>query len=158
MKTYITINTQRWDAKLYSLKEWNDEHLALLYGEISQSPLIRIQSECVMWDVFGTNHCSCKDELHASLDEISQKWGIVFYLRQEWMWVGLEKKIQWLILEEREWIDEYEAYKRLWLKDCRSYWVVTAFLKEHWITDVVMKTGNSEKITQLESAWINVSA
>ena len=158
MEGWIHMNTARGEALLYSLKEWNNEHLALLFGEVKDWVLIRIQSECVMWDVFGTNHCSCKEELHDALDEISRQWWIVFYLRQEWMWVGLQKKIRALLIEEREWCDEYEAYERLGYKDERRYWVVAEFLKEYWITHVKMRTRNSEKLKQLIDTWIEVNA
>lgn len=157
MNPWFNIHTARGNAKLYSLKEENDEHLALVYGEMHNNILIRIQSECVMGDVFWTNHCSCREELHSSLVEISKAGGIIFYLRQEGKGVGLKKKIQTLLLEEKEWIDEFQVYEKLWLKDERSYGVVATFLNDNGIDTIQMRSNNNGKVSQLREAWISVT-
>ena len=157
-RLHTLISTRRWDASLVSLKTNGLEHLVLIFNEknLCASPLVRIQSECVMWDVFWTDHCSCCAELHASIQRISKEWWMLFYMRQEWWWVWLEKKVIAMNVEHNEQVDEWEAYERLGFSDMREYTAVVDFLAELWISSVRMMTNNKEKIKWLEEWGVQV--
>ena len=70
------------------------EHVALVMGTVGDTPLVRVHSECLTGDVFGSVRCDCQDQLHAALTSISEAGcGVVVYLRQEGRGIGLTNKI-----------------------------------------------------------------
>ena len=126
-------------------------HLALSMNLASQkTPLVRVHSECMSGDVFGSVKCDCGDQLQDAMDRISQiGCGLVLYLRQEGRGIGIEKKIQAYALQEAG-LDTVDANLALGLPvDARSYDPAIAYLRYAGIRRCLLLTNNPEKVAAL---------
>ncbi len=134
------------------------EHLAVRMGDLEGPPaLVRVHSECLTGDVFGSVRCDCGEQLHAALRYISQEGrGLLLYLRQEGRGIGLNNKIRAYALQDQG-MDTVEANLHLGFPaDGRSYAHAAAMLKDLGVHAVRLATNNPEKVKALESAGINV--
>ena len=135
------------------------EHLALVLGDVNgnQEVMVRLHSECVTGDVFGSLRCDCGHQLKASLVKISECGrGVLLYLRQEGRGVGLLNKIRAYDLQAQG-LDTFAANEALGLPaDAREYESAAAVLKKLGVTHVVLLTNNPEKITALRQCGIKV--
>ena len=134
------------------------EHFALVkppvYG--NRVPLVRIHSECITGDVFGSCKCDCGKQLEASLSLISSEGGVLIYLRQEGRGIGLANKLKAYALQEQG-LDTVEANLQLGLPaDDRDYAVAYQILKHFGIESIRMLTNNPLKITALESLGMSI--
>ncbi|MET3575195.1 bifunctional 3,4-dihydroxy-2-butanone-4-phosphate synthase/GTP cyclohydrolase II [Bhargavaea ullalensis] len=136
------------------------EHVALVCGNIaSGGPVpVRIHSECMTGDVFGSRRCDCGPQLHAALRQIQLEGrGILVYMRQEGRGIGLINKLKAYSLQEGG-LDTVEANERLGFPDdMRSYAPAAAMLQDLGAEDIVLMTNNPRKIEGLESSGIRVS-
>ena len=136
------------------------EHSLLYAGDLSsvKSPLIRIHSECLTGDAFGSLKCDCGPQLKLSMQKIQEEGvGAVVYLRQEGRDIGLHSKIQAYALQD-EGYDTLDANLALGLPaDARDYKIAAEMLKEFGIDKVRMMTNNPLKIKGLEDNGISVS-
>lgn len=135
------------------------EHFVLvkppLYG--NQVPLVRIHSECITGDVFGSCRCDCGKQLDASLALIAAEGGVLIYLRQEGRGIGLANKLKAYALQE-EGLDTVDANLKLGLPaDGRSYAIAYQILKYLGIPAVRLLTNNPEKVKALEALGIQVA-
>lgn len=120
-------------------------------------PLVRIHSECITGDVFGSCKCDCGAQLEASLTEIAEQGGILIYLRQEGRGIGLANKLKAYALQEQGY-DTVDANIQLGLPvDNRDYAVAFQILKYYDITHIRLLTNNPQKISALEDFGIVVS-
>ncbi len=135
------------------------EHIALGLGQwkTAKSPLVRIHSECLTGDVFGSGKCDCGEQLKESINEISKVGGIVLYLRQEGRGIGLYNKLDAYALQAQGY-DTFEANRRLGLKDdLRDYTVAAQMLRALGVSSVKLLSNNPDKIAQLRALGISVT-
>jgi len=134
------------------------EHLAIRMGDLEGPPvLVRIHSECLTGDVFGSVRCDCGEQLQAALRYISQEGrGLLLYLRQEGRGIGLNNKIRAYALQDQG-MDTVEANLHLGFPaDGRTYSEAAAILKDQGVHSVRLATNNPEKVKALEACGIHV--
>ena len=138
-----------------------EEHLALVKGEVSgmRNVAVRIHSECLTGDVFGSRRCDCRAQLESSLSLIgSEGLGAVLYLRQEGRGIGLFNKIKAYRLQE-DGLDTVEANLRLGFEnDHRRYADAATLIRLLGIGSVRLITNNLEKISGLRREGIEITA
>jgi GTP cyclohydrolase II len=135
-----------------------NEHIALGLGDwkANPTPLVRIHSECLTGDVFGSGKCDCGEQLKESVHCIHNAGGVVLYLRQEGRGIGLYNKLDAYALQAQGY-DTYEANRRLGLKDdLRNYEVAAQMLKALGISRLKLLSNNPDKVAQLKAAGIQV--
>lgn len=133
------------------------EHFALIKHPLSDKPLVRIHSECITGDVFGSCKCDCGAQLQQSLALIAQEGGALIYLRQEGRGIGLANKLKAYALQDQG-HDTVEANLLLGLPgDGRDYAVAYQILNYFDIHDVRLLTHNPQKISGLRQYGIIVS-
>ena len=133
--------------------------VALVLGDIhSQPPLVRIHSQCLTGDVFGSLRCDCRQQLELALAMISAEGaGVLVYEEQEGRGIGLMAKLQAYELQDKG-LDTVEANVRLgFAVDCRRYLLPVEVLKRLGLTRVRLLSNNPDKVAALENAGIEVA-
>ena len=143
----------------YSDQIENKEYLAIIKGNVrgKENVTVRLHSECLTGDVFGSKRCDCQDQLHKSLHEIENKGeGLVIYLRQEGRGIGILNKLKAYKLQDQGY-DTVEANHKLGFKDdLRDYAVAAQIIKDLNIKSISLMTNNPSKIKGLETYGIKV--
>ena len=143
----------------YSDQIENKEYLAIIKGDVrgKENVTVRLHSECLTGDVFGSKRCDCQDQLHKSLHEIENKGeGLVIYLRQEGRGIGILNKLKAYKLQDQGY-DTVEANHKLGFKDdLRDYAVAAQIIKDLNIKSISLMTNNPSKIKGLETYGIKV--
>src|ERR1035441_4953198 len=133
--------------------------VALVMGDIhSAPPLVRIHSQCLTCDVFGSLRCDCRLQLELALGKIGEAGaGILLYEQQEGRGIGLMAKLKAYELQDQG-MDTVEANVELgFAADCREYELPAEVLKLLGVTSVRLMTNNPQKVAALEAAGIQVT-
>ena len=133
------------------------EHFALQFGRpAGDAPFVRLHSECITGDVFGSTRCDCGPQLREAMRRLHDEGGYLLYLRQEGRGIGLFAKLDAYRLQEQG-LDTYEANRRLGFRDdLRDYEVAADILRALEIDRITLLSNNPEKRRQLESGGIAV--
>ncbi len=132
--------------------------VALVMGDIhSQPPLVRIHSQCLTGDVFGSQRCDCRQQLELALQMISEAGsGVLIYEEQEGRGIGLMAKLQAYELQDKG-LDTVEANEKLGLKaDYRQYTLPVEIMKALGLKRLRLLSNNPEKVKAVEDAGIEV--
>ena len=135
------------------------EYIALIKGNVEQKEnvSVRLHSECLTGDVFGSKRCDCREQLHRALKELEEKGeGVLIYLRQEGRGIGIINKLKAYSLQDQG-FDTVEANHKLGFEDdLRDYAVAAQIIKDLGIKSVSLKTNNPKKIEGLLKYGVNV--
>ncbi|MFB7906344.1 GTP cyclohydrolase II [Kitasatospora sp. NPDC056076] len=134
------------------------EHLALALGTVPAggTPLVRLHSECLTGDVFGSDRCDCGPQLRESVERISEAGGYLLYLRQEGRGIGLYNKLDAYALQDSG-LDTYDANTALGLpEDGRDYTAAAQMLTALGVDGVDLLSNNPDKAAQLAGLGITV--
>lgn len=135
-----------------------EPQVALIHGDLTSGPiLVRLHSECLTGDAFGSLRCDCGEQLRRSLWEIARNGsGVLLYLRQEGRGIGLAAKLQAYALQEQG-LDTYDANVHLgYPPDARDYSVAASILRDLGIRSLRLLTNNPDKAAALRAHGLDV--
>lgn len=151
--------TRHGHFRIFGFQHAEDSAVALVMGDPArrEAPLVRIHSQCLTGDVFGSLRCDCRDQLELSLQKISvEHCGIVIYEQKEGRGIGLMSKLQAYELQDRG-VDTVEANQSLgFAADLRDYALPGAILRHFGVAAVRLLSNNPAKVRALEAAGIEV--
>jgi 3,4-dihydroxy 2-butanone 4-phosphate synthase/GTP cyclohydrolase II len=137
-----------------------DEHAALVMGDITTSEpvLVRVHSQCVTGDVFGSMRCDCGEQVDLALSQIAQEGrGVLLYMRQEGRGIGFHNKIRAYSLQETQGLDTVQANEALgFAADRRDYGIGMQILLDLGLTKVRLLTNNPQKRAGIEGFGLEV--
>ncbi|HCA40355.1 MAG TPA: bifunctional 3,4-dihydroxy-2-butanone-4-phosphate synthase/GTP cyclohydrolase II [Aminobacterium sp.] len=135
-------------------------HIALVKGEVSgqENVLVRVHSECLTGDVFGSLRCDCGPQLHAAMAQIEEEGrGVVLYMRQEGRGIGIVNKLKAYQLQEKG-LDTVEANVALgYAPDLRDYGVGAQILMDLGLSSIRLMTNNPKKVVGLEGYGLKIT-
>ncbi|MGW4927920.1 GTP cyclohydrolase II [Agromyces sp. NPDC004153] len=154
------------DHGVFTVRAYRDrstgaDHVAIIAGDPATDPagaVVRVHSECLTGEAFGSLKCECGPQLDTALSEIQERGGVVIYLRgHEGRGIGLINKLRAYRLQE-DGLDTLDANLALGLPiDARDYGAATAILADLGVDTVRLLTNNPEKVRQLEAHGIRVA-
>ena len=147
------------DAELVTFHGLADdrEHVAVVLGEPGPAPLVRLHSECLTGDVFGSARCDCGPQLREAVERIAEHGGVLLYLRQEGRGIGLYNKLDAYALQDQG-LDTYEANAALGLpEDARDYTAAGQMLRALGIETLDLLSNNPDKAAQLRTLGLKVA-
>ncbi|MEU5593964.1 GTP cyclohydrolase II [Streptomyces sp. NPDC020298] len=148
------------DAELVTFHGLTDgqEHVAVVLGRPAPGtvPLVRLHSECLTGDVFGSARCDCGPQLREAVERIADRGGVLLYLRQEGRGIGLYNKLDAYALQDQG-LDTYEANAALGLpEDARDYTSAGQMLRALGIEELDLLSNNPDKADQLRGLGLAV--
>jgi len=149
-----TLPTKYGTFNIQAFKEGDKEHLAIYTNDLSDTPIIRVHSECLTGDALGSVKCDCGEQLHFAMKLIAREGGMIIYHRQEGRNIGLLNKVNAYALQDKGY-NTIEANHQLGFSaDERTYEIVEYILEHFGIKQLKLLTNNPRKIESLTGVEI----
>ncbi len=159
-ETQLHTETGVWKLIVYRDSLTDSEHTALIKGKINPMlpVLVRVHSECLTGDTFGSMHCDCGSQLNAAMKTIEKEGsGVVLYMRQEGRGIGLANKVRAYKLQQEKGLDTVEANEHLGFPmDLRDYGIGAQILKDLAVGKLRLLTNNPKKVVGLEGYGLHI--
>jgi 3,4-dihydroxy 2-butanone 4-phosphate synthase/GTP cyclohydrolase II len=160
LRAESTVPTSHGSFRFLAYKDrtTGTDHLAVVSGDLTEdAPLVRVHSECLTGEAFGSLKCECGPQLSAALDAIEERGGVVVYMRgHEGRGIGLINKLRAYSLQERG-LDTVDANLALGLPaDARDYAAAAGILADLGVERVRLMTNNTDKADQLRQLGLDI--
>jgi 3,4-dihydroxy 2-butanone 4-phosphate synthase/GTP cyclohydrolase II len=160
LRAEATVPTSHGTFRFLAYKDrvTGTDHIAVVSGDLTEeAPLVRVHSECLTGEAFGSQKCECGPQLDAALERIDKDGGVVIYMRgHEGRGIGLINKLRAYSLQERG-LDTVDANLALGLPaDARDYAAAGGILADLGVDSVRLLTNNSDKVKQLRELGLDI--